>query len=124
MKQIGATTWAFADGHIPLTSHGEEPSFTSHDKLCLLNAGAETAEVEIIIYFQDSDPLGPYAVKVLPQRVRHVRFNDLIDPQALPLDEPYGAIIHSSNPIVVQVSRKDTSQAENALTTTMAFPIH
>jgi hypothetical protein len=122
MKAIGHKTWAFADGHIPLLSHGEEPDFVSADKLCVLNTGAKDAEVEITIYFADAEPVGPFRLQVCSQRVRHVRMNDLIDPQALPLDEPYAAVIHSSVPVLVQITRRDSGQAENAIMTTMAFP--
>ena len=123
MKAIGRTAWAFADGHIPLLSHGEEPDFVSADKLCILNTGEKDAELEIMIYFAESEPVGPYRLQVCARRVRHVRLNDLIDPQALPLDEPYGAVIHSNVPVLVQVTRRDSGQAENALMTTMAYPI-
>ncbi len=123
MKAVGRKTWAIADGHIPLTSHGDEPEFTSNDKLCVLNTSDQEASLEITIYYCERDPVGPYRLKVKPQRVRHVRFNDLIDPQAIPLDVPYGAVIRSSVPVVVQVSRRDTSQSDNALMTTLAFPV-
>ena len=123
MKAIGRTIWAFADGHIPLLSHGEEPDFVSADKLCILNASGKEAEVEITVYFAEAEPVGPYRLQVGARRVRHVRMNDLIDPQALPLDEPYGAVIQASVPVLVQVTRRDSGQAENALMTTMAFPV-
>jgi hypothetical protein len=123
MKSVGRKTWAIADGHIPLTSHGAEPEFTSNDKLCVLNTSDQEAELEIMIYHSDRDPIGPYQLKVGARRVRHVRFNDLINPQAIPLDEPYAAVIRSSVPVLVQVSRRDTSHSDNALMTTLAFPV-
>jgi len=61
-------------------------------------------------------------MKVEGRRVRHVRFNDLIDPQAMPLDTDYACIVESNVPVVVQFARTDTSQAENAIFSTMAFP--
>jgi hypothetical protein len=44
--------------------------------------------------------------------VRHVRVNDLIDPQAPPLCRPYGAVVRSQLPLVIQLPR----QAANSVT--------
>jgi hypothetical protein len=123
MKALGCQTWAICDGHIPLVSRGKEPTFTSHDKLCILNTSDQEARLELTIYYEDSDPVGPYPLQVAPRRVRHVRINDLIDPRAVPLDVPYGLVITSDVDVVVQFSRRDTSQAENAVLTTMAYPV-
>jgi hypothetical protein len=77
----------------------------------------------LTVYYPDSEPDGPYPLEVPPRRVRHVRINDLIDPRAIPLDVPYGLVIVSSVDVVVQFSRRDTSQGENAIMTTLAFPV-
>lgn len=122
MKTIGAKVWAIPGGHMPLLSSGSEPRDTSRDELCVLNAGSVEANLELTIYYQDHEPVGPYPLKVGAQRVRHVRFNDLIDPQALPLDTPYAALVVADHPVVVQFTRHDTSQAANAVATTLAFP--
>jgi hypothetical protein len=42
--------------------------------------------------------------------VRNARFNDLIDPEALPLDTPYAAVIEANVPIVVQFGRLDSGR--------------
>lgn len=122
MKEIGRTTWAIAGGRIPLESTGREPDFTSRDELCLLNTGPREARVEITIFYGDRDPVGPYRVGVGARRTRHVRINDLIDPLAVPLETDYAAVIESDVPIVVQLNRLDSRQAENAIATAMAFP--
>ena len=122
MKEIGRTTWAIAGGRIPLESTGREPDFTSRDELCLLNTGPREARVEVTIFYGDRDPVGPYRVCVGARRTRHVRINDLIDPLAVPLETDYAAVIESDVPIVVQLNRLDSRQAENAIATAMAFP--
>lgn len=122
MRAIGAKIWAIPGGHLPLLSSGSEPRTTSRDELCVLNAGAVEAHLQLTIYYQHHEPVGPYLLKVAAQRVRHVRFNDLIDPQALQLDEPYAAVVIADHPVVVQFTRHDTSQAANAIATTLAFP--
>ncbi|MDY6945798.1 MAG: sensory rhodopsin transducer [Pseudomonadota bacterium] len=122
LKTIGTKVWAIAGGHIPLHSSGSEPGNTSHDQLCVLNAGHFDVRLQLTIYYEDREPAGPYSLKVSAQRVRHVRCNDLIDPQALPLDTPYAVLVVADHPVVVQFTRRDTSQAANSSATTLAYP--
>lgn len=121
MRTIGAKVWAIPGGHMPLRSSGDEPRYTSRDELCVLNAGHADASLQLTIYYEDREPVGPYSLEVAAHRVRHVRFNDLIDPQALPLDTPYAVLLTADHPVVVQFTRHDTSQAANAIATTLAF---
>jgi hypothetical protein len=58
---------------------------------------------------------------VRARRTLHVRFNDLDDPAPVPRDTDYASVIVSDVPIVVQHTRLDSRQAENALLTTIAF---
>ena len=53
---------------------------------------------------------------------RHLRFNDLCDPAPIPRETDYASVIESDVPIVVQHTRLDSRQAENALITTVAYP--
>lgn len=122
MDPIGRTVWAIAEGYIPGASVGPAPQMTSHETACILNAGEEDAKVEITIYFKDRQPAGPYRIEVPAQRTRHVRFNDLHDPEPIPRDTDYASVIRCNVPIVVQHTRLDSRQAENALMTTIAFP--
>ena len=117
----GSGCWTIAAGHAPAASHGVEPAFTSHDKLCLLNAGDELANVRITVLYGVRDEVGPYRLGVAPRRVRHVRVNDFIFPEAVRLDEAYGLIVRSDRPIVVQFSRQDTRALANAGLMTMAW---
>ncbi|MGH7530310.1 MAG: sensory rhodopsin transducer, partial [Gemmatimonadales bacterium] len=96
-------------------------AMTSHETVCILNAGDRDAAVRITVYFADREPLGPYEVTVPARRTRHVRFNDLSHPAPLPRDTDYASVITSSVPVVVQHTRLDSRQAENALMTTIAF---
>ncbi|HEX8796270.1 MAG TPA: sensory rhodopsin transducer [Polyangiaceae bacterium] len=118
---IGRTRWAIAEGWIPPYSHGPEPQMTSHETACLLNASDEDAHVRITVYFSDREPAGPYEVTVPARRTRHIRFNDLKEPEPVPRGTDYASVIESDVPIVVQHTRLDSRQAENALITTIAF---
>ena len=117
---IGKRRWAIAEGYIPETSTGPEPEMTSHETVCLLNAGEEEASVEITVFYADREPVGPYRVTVPAERTRHVRFNDLEDPEPIPTGTDFASVIESDVPIVCQHTRLDSRQAENALLTTMA----
>ena len=119
---IGRTRWAIAEGYIPSESTGPEPAMTSHETACLLNAGDVDARVRLTLFFADREPAGPYEVTVPARRTLHLRFNDLSDPEPVPRDTDYASIIESDVPIVVQHTRLDSRQAENALLSTMAFP--
>ena len=123
MKAIGRTTWAIPGGRIPRHSTGPEPEFTSRDELFLLNTGAIEARVELTIFYADREPRGPYRLAIEACRVRCVRFNDLIDPEAMPLGVDYGVVVESNIPIVVQFARVDTSQTALALLGSIAFPV-
>lgn len=119
---IGACVWAIPEGYIPSESTGEGRELESHETACLLNASGAHADVEINIYFDDREPCGPYHVMVPAQRTLHLRFNDLEDPEPVPRDTPYAAVIESDEPIVVQHTRLDSRQSELALLTTVAHP--
>ena len=120
-EPIGRRRWAIAEGYIPGDSTGPEPAMTSHETACLLNAGDQDAHVEITIFFSDREPAGPYRATVGARRTKHVRFNDLRDPEPIPRDTDYASVIESDVPIVVQHTRLDSRQAENALLTTIAL---
>lgn len=118
---IGKRRWAIAEGYIPEWSHGPDPQMTSHETVCILNASDEEAHVVITVYFSDRDPAGPYRITIPAERTRHVRFNQLEDPEPIPKDTDFASVIESDVPIVVQHSRLDSRQAENALLSTVAY---
>lgn len=121
MPTLGKKQWVIAEGWIPAKSHGPSPQMTSHETACLLNTTDQDARVEIRIYFKDRDPVGPYAISLPARRTLHVRFNDLKDPEPVPRETDYASVITSDTPIVVQHTRLDSRQAENALMTTIAY---
>jgi hypothetical protein len=120
-EPIGHRRWAIAEGWIPSYSNGPELEMTSHGTACLLNAGDRDADVSITVFFADREPAGPYRITVPARRTRHVRFNDLTDPEPIPRATDYSSVIESDVPIVVQHTRLDSRQADNALITTIAF---
>lgn len=120
---FGAKTWVIADGYIPPTSMGPEPAMTSHDSFCMLNATGVAAEVEVWVFFTDRDPVGPYGLTIEPRRAYHQRVNNLEGPESIELGMDYSLVIRSTAPIVVQHTRLDSRQSENAVMTTIAYPV-
>ncbi|MDT8068193.1 MAG: sensory rhodopsin transducer [Terriglobia bacterium] len=121
-KAVGVREWVIAEGYIPSESHGPQPQMTSHETVCILNAGDQDAHIEITIHYEDRDPVGPYKITVPARRTRHLRFNNLKDPEPIPRDTNYSSVIRSDVPIVAQHTRLDSRQANNALLSTMAYP--
>ena len=120
-ESIGATRWAISGGNVPVDSTGPEPAMVSHDEIAMLNAGDRMANVEVILQYEGQREAGPYHLTVAPNRVRHVRINDLIDPYAPPLGEAYGAVLEANVPIVVGFKRQDTRQSANATFSTLPY---
>jgi hypothetical protein len=120
-NSIGRRKWAIAEGYIPSKSHGPQPAMTSHETACLLNVSGQDAHIKITIFFTDREPAGPYSVIVPARRTKHLRFNDLRDPEPIPRDTDYASLIESDIPIVVQHTRLDSRQNANALLSTVAY---
>jgi hypothetical protein len=119
--KIGHKCWAIPEGYIPTYSHTTGPELLSHETICILNASDKQAKIELTIFFSDKEPVGPYHITVEAKRTKHVRFNDLNDPQPIPAGTDFASLIVSDVEIVVQHTRLDSRQAENALMTTMAY---
>jgi hypothetical protein len=122
MKPIGKRRWAIAEGYIPTWSHGPEPEMKSHETACILNAGDQDAHLRITVFFSDNETAGPYEITVPARRTKHVRFNDLKDPQPIPCGTDFSSVIESDVPVVVQHTRLDSRQDANALLSTIAYP--
>jgi hypothetical protein len=121
-KARGSKVWVIAEGYIPEGGHGPAPTMTSHETVCILNASGQPAHVALTIYFSDREPVGRYRVVVPARRTRHLRFNDLREPEPIPRGTDYSCVIESDVRIVVQHTRLDSRQSENALMTTVAYP--
>jgi hypothetical protein len=118
---IGCLRWVIAEGYIP-HSDEDDRRFVSHETACILNAGEVAAHLEITLYFAEREPAGPYRIDVPAQRTLHLRFNDLTDPEPVPLETDYSAVIVADEPIVVQHTRLDSRRSNLALMSTVAYP--
>lgn len=120
-EPVGKKRWTIPEGYIPGKSHGPKPEMESHETACVLNTGDRDAAGTLTIFFADRPPVGPYHFTVPAQRTLHLRFNDLSDPEPIPRDTDFASVIEANVPIVVQHTRLDSRQAENALMTTIAY---
>jgi hypothetical protein len=123
MEAMGAKRWVIPEGFIPSRSMANaDRALLSHEAFCVLNTGEADADIAVTLFFTDRDPVGPYRVRVGARRTFHFRFNELTDPQPVPLDTDYASVIESDVPIIVQHTRLDSRAAEIALLSTMAYP--
>lgn len=120
MKAIGKKRWAIPEGYIPSESISRERALVSHETACVLNAGDEDAHITLTIFFTNREPV-TYKVTVPARRTLHLRFNDLTDPEPVPLDTDYSSVFESDVPITVQHTRLDSRRAEISLLTTIAY---
>src|SRR4051812_20018915 len=120
MQAIGKKRWAIAEGYIPSESISKDRALLSHETACILNAGDHEAQVTLTVFFTNREPVA-YRVTVPPRRTLHLRFNDLKDPEPIPLDTDYSSVFESDVPVIVQHTRLDSRRAEISLLSTMAY---
>jgi hypothetical protein len=120
MAAIGRKRWAIPEGYIPSQSVSQDRPLVSHDTACILNANDTDANITLTVFFVTREPV-TYNVKVPARRTLHLRFNDLKDPQPVPLDTDYASLFESDVPIVVQYTRLDSRRAEISLLSTIAY---
>ena len=127
-KALGKTCWIVPDGYIPTVTDDDKDNrsgYLSHECACILNTGPNEVEITLSFYFEDCDPVVVEDITVAAQRSCHLRI-DQLTPQGqpvVPAGKPYSLIVQSSEPIVVQMSRLDTTQDNMAFLSTMAYPI-
>ena len=120
---IGSKVWVIPEGYIPANEDGEtDRRFISHEAACILNANDQDADVAITLYFVDREPVGPYQVTVPAQRVLHLRFNDLDEPERVPRNTDYASVFVSNREVVVQHTRLDSRRGHLGLLSTIAYP--
>jgi hypothetical protein len=121
-RETGERTWLIPDGYLPPDSTG---GLISHESVCVLNTGGEAATIALTVYFEDRDPIRGLQVTVPGERTLHARLDRLSNAagEKIPVAIPYALLLESDQPITVQMSRMDTTQAALTLMTTMAHPL-
>ena len=119
--KYGKKTWLIPDAFYNSQSTGE----VSHEAVCVLNTSDEDAAISLTLYFEDRDKMDGFESHCRASRTHHIRMDKLRSKSGatVPMDVPYAILVESSVEVVVQYSRLDTSQAEMALMTTVAYPV-
>ncbi len=123
MKAYGKKTWMIPDCYWPeITTDGH---YVSHEAICVMNTGDEDACVRITLLYEDREPIEGIVAPCPARRTHHIRMDKLLTAagEHIPMGAPYAALVESNVPIVAQYSRIDTTQVNETLATTMAFPI-
>jgi len=96
-----------------------------HEAICVLNPGPYDATIKLTFYFSDAEPMRGFTAECKAERTNHIRLDQIKNDkgQSVPQGVPYAAMVESDQPIIVQYSRLDTTQAEIGLMTTMAYPL-
>lgn len=121
-KTVGSKVWFVPDAYYPTISNGH---FPSHEAICVLNPGDKDAVIDMVLYFEDRDKMVGFKAVCKAERTNHIRMDKLMDVNGnvVPKGVPYAIMIESSENVIIQYSRMDTTQAEMALMTTMAYPL-
>ena len=119
--KYGKKVWMIPDAFYNSQSNGQ----VSHEAVCVLNTSDEDAIISMTLYFEDRDKISGYEASCPANRTHHIRMDKLRSKngEPVPMDVPYAILVESSVEVVVQYSRLDTSQAEMALMTTVAYPV-
>lgn len=116
----GKKTWVIPDGFMSDTAKG---NYVSHEAICVLNLCESDAEIKLTVFFEDKEPLCGFIAVCKSKRSNHIRLDKITNDKGekIPKETPYSVLVESNVEIVAQHSRKDVSQAEMTLMSTIAY---
>lgn len=121
MEAIGKKVWFVPDAYYPAQS--VEGPYISHEAICVLNIGERDAEIEIMLYFENAVPMEGFTAVCGAARTNHIRLDQIrnMEGMGVPKGTPYALLLTSTEPVICQYSRLDTTQLQMSLMTTMAY---
>lgn len=121
-KAYGKNVWLIPDGFLHSVSLNEQ---VSHEAVCVLNTSDKDAKINLTLYFEDRAPMTGFSADCAAGRTHHIRLDRIVSEngEKIPRDTPYALLVESTEPVVAQYSRLDTSAVEMALMTTIAYPV-
>lgn len=121
MNEIGKKIWLVPDAYYPEAS--VEGPYISHEAICVLNIGEKDADISITLYFENEDPVSGFNTKCKAKRTNHIRLDQITNNEgkSIPKGKPYALLVQSSQNIICQYSRLDTTQIQMTLMTTIAY---
>ena len=122
MKAYGKKVWLVPDTYLNSVSKNGS---LSHEAICVINTSDVDAEIRMTLFFEDRDARCDFSARCGAMRTHHIRMDKLrsASGEPIPRDTPYAVLLESNTPVVCQYSRLDTSAAEMALMTTIAYPV-
>lgn len=117
---IGKKIWLIPDCELPQPGEGV---LKGHESVIIVNDSNETANIQVKLYYTDSDCDAEILWQVQPGRVRCFRMNNPTDMSgyAIPYETQYAMKITSSCNIVLQYGRLDNRQTNLAYYTTLGY---
>ena len=121
-KAYGKKVWLIPDGFLHSVSLNDQ---VSHEAVCVLNTSDKDAKITLTLYFEDRDVMTGFTAECKAGRTHHIRLDRMVSEngEKIPRDVPYALLVESTEPVVAQYSRLDTSAVEMALMTTIAYPV-
>ena len=106
----GKKNWVFCDGSLP--PKGDNPEFEGHEALMLTNLNDKKAEIELVLIFEDKEPVGGIYVTLDGMRTTCVRMDKPLGDKGLQLgvSEQYTIWVKSNVPICACFGRLDVRQ--------------
>ena len=122
MKAYGKKVWLIPDAYLNSVSLNDS---VSHEALCVINTSHRTAKITITLLFEVRDAGEGIRARCESMRNNHIRMDKLTNAhgELIPRDTPYALLVESSESIVCQYTRLDTSEREMALMTTIAYAV-
>ena len=122
MKEYGKKVWLIPDTYLNSVSKNEN---ISHEAICVINTTERDADIKLTLFFEDRECRTDFRSFCPARRTHHIRMDKLKNDlgEIIPRDTPYAVLLESSEPLVVQYSRLDTSATEMALMTTIAYAV-
>lgn len=121
-KAYGKKVWLIPDGFLHSVSLNDQ---VSHEAVCVLNTSDKDAVINLTLYFEGRDAMTGFKADCKAGRTHHIRLDRIVSEngEKIPRDVPYALLVESTQPVVAQYSRLDTSAVEMALMTTIAYPV-
>ncbi len=122
MAKYGKKTWLIPDCFLHSVSLNEQ---VSHESVCVINTTDVDAEISLTLFYEDKDKVEGFKSQCKSGRTHHIRLDKIVSNNGdmIERDVPYAILVESNTELVVQYSRLDTSAAEMALMTTIAYPV-
>jgi len=118
--------WIIPDGYLPNPEIGKggPTGYFSHESLCILNDSNRKVKCNLIVYFEDAEPIKDFNFVVEPERSLHFRLDKAVSDSGkkIPIEKPYSLKLLCDVPVYVQHSRLDCTQPNATLMTTIGIP--